>query len=118
MLSIFKKIIDLRKINDYDLENIINLDETPIYLDSPSNLCLVKKGRRTVTTKTYGKEAFRITCLLAIKANGEKMIPLIIFKGKTNNVLYKKLQHIKELIKNKSIIQTQENAWMTENKDN
>ena len=43
------------------------------------------------------------------------MIPLIIFKGKTNNVLYKKLQHLKEVIENKVIIQTQENAWMTEN---
>lgn len=52
---------------EYDLENIINLDETPIYLDSPSNLCLVKKGSRTVTTKTYGKETIRITCLLTLK---------------------------------------------------
>ena len=110
-----KKIIDLRKMYEYDIENIINLDETPIYLDSPSNLWLVKKVSRIVITKTYGKEAIRITCLLAIKANGEIMTSLIIFKGKTNYILCKKLQRLKEVIENKVIIQTQEYAWMTEN---
>ena len=79
-----KEIIDKRKINNYDLSDIINCDETPIFLT------LAKKGEKTITLKTYGKENIRLTCLLTIKGDGSKLMPFIIFKGKHNSYLYKK----------------------------
>lgn len=46
MLQIFKQIINIRKSYDYLNSNIINCDETPIFLDSPESLTLAKKGRK------------------------------------------------------------------------
>ena len=73
-----KEIIDKRKFNNYALSDIINLDETPIFLDSPSLLTLTKKGDKNVTLKTYGKENIRITCLLTIKGDGSKLMHLYL----------------------------------------
>lgn len=51
-----KEVIKMRKIHDFDLSCIINLDETPVYLDNPNNYCLAKKGNKIVTIKSLGKE--------------------------------------------------------------
>ena len=72
-------------------------DETPFFLDSLSLLTLAKKGEKTIILKTYGKENIRLTCLLTIKGDGSKLMPFIIFKGKHNSYLCKKLQNLKIL---------------------
>ena len=41
-----KEVIKMRKIHDFDLSCIINLDETPVYLDNPNNYCLAKRGNK------------------------------------------------------------------------
>ena len=46
MLQFLKEIIDKRKTYEYSISNIINCDETPIYLDSPSSLTLAKKEQK------------------------------------------------------------------------
>ena len=68
-----------------------------------------------MTVKNYDKKSNRITCLLAIKAKGKKFIPFVIFKGKSNNVLYKKLQKLELVIQNKIILVIQENSWIINN---
>ena len=40
-----KEIINIRKLNNYDIANIINCDETPIYLNAPSSLTSAKKEK-------------------------------------------------------------------------
>lgn len=51
--------------------------------------------------------------MLTIKGDGSKLIPFIIFKGKHNSNLYKKLKNL-QVFKDKLIyITTNENAWMT-----
>lgn len=56
ILLFLKEVIKLRKIHDFGLSCIINLDETPVYLDNPNNYCLDKRGKKIVTIKTLGKE--------------------------------------------------------------
>lgn len=51
-----KEVIKIRKLHDFDLSCIINLDETPVNLDNPNNYCLAKRGNKIVTIKTLGKE--------------------------------------------------------------
>lgn len=43
---------------------------------------LAKIGKKTVTVKSSGKEKSRISCLLTITANREKLAPFVILKDK------------------------------------
>lgn len=82
-------------------------------MDSASSLTLAKKGTKIITTKTYGKETIRITCLLTIKGDGSKLKPFLIFKGKHNSYICKKLQNLEVMKNNQIYITTNENAWIT-----
>ena len=45
-----------------------------------------KIGDKTVTLKTFGYEKIRISVLLGILANGNKLPPVIIFKGEKGKI--------------------------------
>ena len=67
------EVIKIRKIHDFDLSCIINLDETTVNLENPNDYCLAKRGNKIITIKTLGNEKKRITCLLSISASGNKL---------------------------------------------
>ena len=75
------EIIKKRNRYNYDLSYIINCDETPITLDNPCTFILAKKGEKIINIHNNGKEKNRISCILTIAANGNKLIPFIVFKG-------------------------------------
>ena len=60
-------------LEKYDL--IINKDETPMYLDMPSNKTIDFMGVKTVTMKTTGQEKLRYTVVLTA---GVKKIQILI----------------------------------------
>jgi hypothetical protein len=60
---------------------IINMDETPIYLESISNKNVAPIGQKTINIRTNRGEKTRITVILLISASGEKLPPLLVFKG-------------------------------------
>jgi len=108
-----KEIINIRKFKNYDIDNIINCDETPIYLDAPSSLTLAEKGKKILTIKLYGKETIRIICLISIKGDSIKLMRLFIFKGRHNENICQKFQYFKIFKDKKLYITTKENSWMT-----
>ena len=55
MLEFFKQIINIRKSYVYLNSNIINCDETPIFLDSPESLSLAKKREQNYNYKNLWK---------------------------------------------------------------
>ena len=79
-MKFLKEVIRKRNKYEYDLDCIINTDETPVFLDSPYNYCIAKKGSQTVTIKSLGRETARLTVLLSINSKGTKLKPFIIFK--------------------------------------
>lgn len=64
------------------LRNIVNADQTPLFLEPARNQTVQAIGSKDVAIKTGGKEKVRFTAMLAVNAAGEKLKPLIIFKGK------------------------------------
>ena len=78
----FAFVIKERKRFDFALENIINMDETPMYFDMPGNTTVDKVASKTVSVKTTGHERQHFTVVLACQANGKKIRPLVIFKRK------------------------------------
>ncbi|XP_026728980.1 uncharacterized protein LOC113498807 [Trichoplusia ni] len=70
---------------DLDLVNrpsqVWNLDETSVSLD-PSKTKVVGKIGKASSRTTFGTGKENITVLTAVNANGVKLTPLIVFKGK------------------------------------
>lgn len=65
----------------YDLSRILNMDETPMRFELPATRTLEFTGSRTVPVLSYGADKQSFTVALAVKANGEKLPPKVIFKG-------------------------------------
>ena len=74
-----------------------------------------KKGNKIVTIKTFVKKKERITCLLLISTEGNKLQPYIIFKVKKSKMLYQEWLPFNEAKEKKIFLSTQENAWLEEN---
>ena len=72
------------------MNRIINVDETPIYLEFFTDKTYNKKGAKEVIIKTNGNEKKHVTVILAVSSSGIKLPPVSIFKGMPdkNNVMY------------------------------
>lgn len=79
-----KKISQLRKDSEiYDnISLIVNVDETPCYLENPLTETIDIKGKKQIKIITYRKEKCGITFALSVSASGYKLPPLLILKGK------------------------------------
>ena len=51
-----------------------------------------KIGTKSANVKNHGGEHLRITVIFAIGVNGIKLPPLVVFKGKKDNVKEEKIQ--------------------------
>lgn len=89
MYDFIYKIIYLRKkllISDniIDLNLIINVDETPVFLELIPDKTYNIKGAKNVIIDTNGNEKKHVTLILAISGGGVKLAPVLVFKGKTD----------------------------------
>jgi hypothetical protein len=85
-LDVIKKWIDdlQNVLHNVDRAQIINMDETSIYLDAPSNYTYTKKGSRRVKVTTSGNERTRMSAAYSAAANGAKLPIFIIVSRKTD----------------------------------
>jgi hypothetical protein len=81
VLGFQRYVIRMRKIREYTLGQIGNMDETAVYYDMAGSHTLHTKGSRTVLVKTTGHEKDKLTVALAAMADGKKLPPLVILKG-------------------------------------
>ena len=72
----------MRIKNQYDLGNIFAMDETAVWLDMPGSTTISVRGEASIPVRTTGHEKSRVTVCLTAKANGVKLAPMIVFKGK------------------------------------
>ena len=66
---------------------IINMDQTPVPFNLAPNRTLATKGLRTVGIRRTGNSTKRATVALAITASGEKLKPMVVFKGSPNGLI-------------------------------
>jgi len=76
----------------------------------PRNYTINEKGTKEVFIKTSGCEKQRVKVMLAITGDGHKLLPFLIFKGKTNP----KTPKSEKLFPDDVIVRNQEKGWMTE----
>ena len=96
----------MRSVHNYSARNMAAMDETGLWLDMHGKTTLNERGARTVAVRTTGQDKDRFTCVLAARADGSKLHPLVMFKGKRKDKSLEKMTGV--------VIEMQENAWMTE----
>lgn len=79
------------------------MDETAVYLEIPEKR-IELKGTKNVEINTFGHDKERISVLLAIAGNGNKLPILLIYKGKKGKFLQNKPQKVKEVIDKKYLL--------------
>ena len=105
---------DLNIVIPENLDCIANMDETPIYFEMVTDTTVERIGRKKVNIETFGGEKMRISIILTILVNGEKLPPLIVFKVKPGKTLENNLNsNNQNCISKKIFIKCQENAWVT-----
>ena len=89
---------------------IINMDQTPYNPKDTEKRTLAKRGAKTVNSKQIKTSVGRITGCLTVCADGTKLKPLLVYKGKPSGTV---IQEVRKY--NGDIVCTvQENAWCDE----
>ena len=84
------EVAEKRKNLDMNFEDtylIINMYETPVYLDMVSDTTIDFLGAENVSIETDGREKYRISVLLVICANGWKLPPLVVVKAESGKTI-------------------------------
>ena len=79
-LNFFEQMRVLRKTGNFV---VYNMDQMPVYVDSPKNRTYDDEGKDEVPLKTTGHEKTRFTLMLGADNIGRKLKPTIIFRGLT-----------------------------------
>lgn len=101
-----KFVLKERKMFDFALGQIGNMDETPMYFDMPGNTTIDRVGSKSVSVKTTGHEKQHFTVVLACQADGQKLRPMVIFKRKTMP---------KDSFPRDVVVKVHQKGWMDEN---
>jgi len=106
VLSFLNEVHQLRIQLDIPPEMILNFDETAIFYDQLPTYSYFKVGEKHPAIKVSNVQKKRLTAGLCITASGEKLKPILIFKG--DGVRFRKLNNTKNYLLKKNT-----NAWMT-----
>ena len=113
----YKNLYNLRfKIGDNEnMDNLFNMDETPIMFEMVGKTTIVKIGERNINIRTFGSERSRISVILCISASRSKLPPLLIFKGKKGGYIEDELKKNQNVKAQKIHVLCQENSWADSN---
>lgn len=112
-VAFFNRLFNIRReFNILDnINQIGNMDETAIYYENLYETTISKIGEKSVTVRNFGKEKLRISAVLCVLADGSKLPPLLIFRGKTNGPKEEELKKNKFVLKGEIFVKCQPNAW-------
>ena len=86
------------------------MDETAFNYNMNSKVIIHKIGAKTIMIKTQNQEKLRISAIMSIWGNGERLKPYLIFKGAHNGRIYYSLSKLNEVNKGLVVINVNNNA--------
>ena len=101
----------LRSDNDFELNQIANMDETPLFMNITNTKTIAKIGSKEVDIKTHEQEKIHVTTILWIIADGTKLPPMLAFKGQPDGRVERRLNK-NWFVKDKKVFAyCQSKAW-------
>lgn len=82
LINFQRVIIRMGQKRNYEMQQIGNMDKTPMNFDMPPSRTVNPASEKTVLIKTTGNEKNHFTVVLACLADGTKLKPMIIFRGR------------------------------------
>jgi hypothetical protein len=70
-----------QKLVGCNLDDILNMDQTPIPFSYHSSKMLDIKGKKTIHARTSSTNTKRVTLAATVTASGKMLAPFLIFKG-------------------------------------
>ena len=98
-------VLRARQRCGYESSQILNMDETPMRFELPATRTLEFTGNRTVPILSCGGDKQSFTVVLAVKADGEKLPPKVIFKG---------VRQLRIEVPRRMQVSVHKKAWMDE----
>lgn len=92
---------------------VINMDQSPVFMSMHPKRTLDLVGARTINCRKTANSTARVTVSLAVSANGDKLKPMLIFKGKPEGTIARTEIPTFET-RNELLLCCQENAWQDE----
>ena len=68
---------------DENINLIANVDETPIWMEFKIETTISKIGEKEIRIKSFNLDKHRFSLVLCITEAGNKLQPMIVFRGKT-----------------------------------
>lgn len=100
---------------DENIDLIANVDETPIWMELKFENTISKIGKKEIRIKSFNLDQHRFSLVLCITAAGNKLPPMIVFRGKTGATLGKRLQKFVEENNYKILIVCQDKGLVDKN---
>jgi len=74
-------------LEKFSPRNVLNMDETQLNAIIPVRQTIADRGTESVSILKQGNEKLGVTAVLTVSADGDKLTPLIVKKGKTRRTL-------------------------------
>ncbi len=110
-----KRLDEFAYNKNYIRSNIVNIDETPLRPFEMLNYTWADKTQNNVDMKNRNNDKYRVSCVLAVTASGDKLPPCLIFHG-SNTDRGRVINEIRSHPKFKSgdiYLCCNETAWLT-----
>ena len=108
LVSLVLHLRTMQVRHKYSTDSIFAMDETACWMDMPSDTTVANTGSHSIPLKSTSPEKDHFTITLTAKANGTKLKPFIVFKGKGTRLI-KDLQRIPGVI-----VKFSSNGWMND----
>ena len=106
LVSCIMHLRNLQKKHQYQPADIFAMDETACWMNMPTDTTVAPVGARSIPIKTTGHTKDHYTVILTARADGTKLKPYVVFKGKGTRL-------IKILSKTPGIhVRFSPNGWM------
>ena len=92
----------------------VNMDETAVYSESLPRTTIETVGAINVSARARDNASERVTAVLSVASNGDKLSPMIIFKGAEKGRIVRTIQRRNSPYPTEAIYSMQANAWMSE----
>ena len=92
-------------LHGLDPHFFINMDQTAVYYEMKSSTTVDVVGKNTISCRDSGSNSKRVTVVLSVAADGTKLPPFVVFKGRPGGSIEN------EISKNNWLACVQEKGW-------
>ena len=105
------KISDLNALHHYRADMVVNMDQTALYHGMSRRRTLNQRGAHTVRVLENPAASVRSTAVLAVTLSGEKLKPMVVFKGRPSGRIARGIATRRQPLPTTLEYAVQDNSW-------